>query len=467
MSTFGGILGIARSGLMASQQGVTIASNNITNAQTPGYSRQRVLFRTGEPVQLPFGSFGTGVFTQDVQRMRNVLLDDTWRRDTAAASRNETSRDALQTIERIWGEPSETGLAAGLEQFWNAWSDLAAAPTSGAARAVVRQRGQQVGQQLNTFATRLDEMATQQRARLTETVSRVNALAREVGAINARIVAAEAGGTESPELRDQRDLKVDELASLVGATAIDAPDGSINVQLGGDTLVDGAEVKQIELRAPNGFPDRMGVALVGDGIGPVETLAVIGGRLGAQLDDFNDTIPDAMASIDAIAAALVTEVNAIHRTGFVGATAAGDFFDTTGPTALTARGIRLDAAIASNAGNIAAADAANEAGNNAVAIRLGQLRSTAVSVGVTTQSIGAAWRGTVTGTAIAANSADAAATAARTLADQTDARRESVKGVSIDEEMVNLMKFQQSYAAAARLIGVVDEMSQTLINLGR
>lgn len=467
MSSFGGILSIARSGLLASQQGVTIASNNITNAQTPGYSRQRAVFRTGEPVQLPFGSFGTGVFTQDVQRMRNVLLDDTWRQDAAAASRNETARDTLQAIERIWGEPSDTGLAAGLEQFWNAWSDLAAAPTSGAARAVVRQRGQQVGQQLNTFATRLDEMALQQRTRLTETVSRVNALAREIGAINTRIVAAESGGTESPELRDQRDLKVDELASLVGATAIEAADGSINVQLGGDTLVDGAEVKQIELRAPNGFPDRMGVALVGDGVGPIETLAVIGGRLGAQLDDFNETIPDAMASIDAIAAALVTEVNAIHRTGFVGATAAGDFFDTNGPTALTARGIRLDAAIVADPGAIAAADAANEAGNNGVAIRLGQLRSTAVTVGATTQSIGAAWRGTVTGTAIAANAADAASTAARTLADQTDARRESVKGVSIDEEMVNLMKFQQSYAAAARLISVVDEMSQTLINLGR
>jgi flagellar hook-associated protein 1 FlgK len=467
MSSFGGILSIARSGLLASQQGVTVASNNITNAQTPGYSRQRVVFRTGEPVQLPFGSFGTGVFTEDVQRMRNVLLDDTWRQDTAAASRNETMRDTLQQIERVWGEPSDTGLAAGLEQFWNAWSDLAAAPTSGAARAVVRQRGQQVGQQLNTFATRLDEMGLQQRTRLDETVSRVNALAREIGAINTRIVAAESAGPQSPELRDQRDLKVDELAALVGATAIEAADGSVNVQLGGDTLVDGAEVKQLRLGAPIGQPDRMGVLLVGDGVGPAETLSVIGGRLGAQLDDFNETIPNAMTAIDAIAAALVTEVNAIHGTGFVGATAAGDFFDTTGPTALTARGIRLDAAIVADPGNIAAADAANEAGNNGVAIRLGQLRSTAVPVGPTTQSIGAAWRGTVTGTAIAANAADAASTAARALADQTDARRESVKGVSIDEEMVNLMKFQQSYAAAARLISVVDEMSQTLINLGR
>lgn len=467
MSSFGGILSIARSGLLASQQAVTVASNNITNAQTPGYSRQRAVFRTGEPVQLPFGSFGTGVFTEDVQRMRNVLLDDTWRQDAAAAAWNEAQRDSLQAIERVWGEPSDTGLAAGLEQFWNAWSDLAAAPTSGAARSVVRQRGQQVAQQLNTFAARLDEMQGQQRTRLDESVSRVNALAREIGAINARIVAAESGGTESPELRDQRDMKVDELASLVGATAIEAADGSVNVQLGGDTLVDGAQVKQIELRAPNGFPSRFGIALQGAGVGPIETMPIVGGRLGAQLEDYNVTIPGKLAAIDEIAEALVTEVNAIHRTGFIGAAAAGDFFHATGPTAVTARGIRLDAAIVADPSAIAAADAANQAGNNGVALRLSQLRSTAVPVGATTQSIGEAWRGAVTDTAIRANSADAAATAARTLADQTDARRESVKGVSIDEEMVNLMKFQQSYAAAARLISVVDEMSQTLINLGR
>ncbi|MCU0626800.1 MAG: flagellar hook-associated protein FlgK [Gemmatimonadaceae bacterium] len=464
MSSFGGILSVARSGLLASQKAVTVASNNITNAQTPGYSRQRVVLRTNEPVQLPQGSFGTGVLVDNVERVRDVLLDDTFRQDTASATFSEQRRDTLQAIERVWGEPSETGLAAGLEQFWNAWGDLAATPTSAAARSVVRQRGQQVSQQLNTFAARLGDMVSQSRAQTIETVSRINALAREIGALNSRIVPAESGGIEAPELRDQRDLKVDELASLVGATAIEAPDGSINVQIGGDTIVDGSQVKEIEIRAPIGRPDELGVALVGRGVGPIETIAQVGGRLAAQLQDFNGTIPNAQAAVDEIARALVTEVNAIHRTGFVGADPAGDFFD---PAATTASGIRLDAAIAADAGLIAAADTAGESGNNGVALRLSQLRSTTVTVDGQVQTIGAAWRGMVTTTAIGANAADAAAVSSRTLASQTDARRESMKGVSIDEEMVNLMRFQQSYAAAARLISVVDEMSQTLINLGR
>ncbi len=468
MSSFGGILSIARSGMLASQQAVTVASNNIANAQTPGYSRQRVQLRTGEPVQLPFGSFGTGVFVDGVDRMRDVLLDDTFRQDQAIAAWNEQTRDTLQGIERVWGEPSDTGLAAGLEQFWNAWSDLAAAPDSAAGRSVVRQRGQQVAQQLNTFAVRLDDMQRQARGQIDETVGRVNALAREIGAINTRIVQAESGGVQAPEMRDQRDHKVDELAALVGATAQESADGGIIVTIGGDVLVDGGQiVKQLEAFTPGGSTTvTVAFAVPPDRPinGPREKLHGLGGKLAAQVIDHDETIPDARARIDEIAEALVTEVNAIHRTGFVGATAAGDFFD---PARTTARGIRVDAAIMADPGAIAAADAANEPGNNAVALRLSQLRSTAVAVGGQTQPIGAAWRGAVTTTAIRTNAADAAATSARTLASQTDARRESVKGVSIDEEMVNLMKFQQSYAAAARLISVVDEMSQTLINLGR
>lgn len=466
MSTFGGILSVARSGLLASQKAVTVAANNITNAQTPGYSRQRVVFRTNEPVQLPQGSFGTGVLVDDVQRVRDVLIDDTFREDTRAAARDEAARDTLQQIERVWGEPSETGLAAGLEAFWNAWGDLAAAPNSLAAKAVVRQRGQQVAQQLNVFAGRIDEMQGQQRTRVVETVDRVNTLAREIGALNARIVPAESGGTEAPELRDQRDQRVDELAALVGARTVEGADGAIIVQVGGVNLVDGAQVKQLELRTPAGAPLTLGVAPVGNGVGPIENLYGVDGTLGQQLVDYNETIPAAMADVDEIARAVVDEVNTLHTGGFVGTAPAGNFFDPTG-TGRTARGIRLDAAIAGDAAQVAASGVAGESGNNTVALAISQLRSTAVAVGGATQSIGAAWRATVTDTAIRANTADAAATASRTLASQTDARRQSVSGVSIDEEMVSLMKFQQSYAAAARLISAVDEMSQILVNLGR
>ena len=463
---FGGLLSIARSGLAASQAQISTTSQNVTNAQTPGYSRQRVLLKPGYPEQLPQGTFGTGVLIDGVERMRNELLDVSYRHDSGNASLNEERRDALQAVEGVLGEPSETGLASSLEQFWSSWSDLSTNPDSSAARGVVRQRGYQVAAQLNQFGNQVVEAQSVARSRLLETAGRVNALASQVADINARIVAAEASGNQSPDMRDQRDLKVDELAALIGATAYAQPDGSVNINVGGDSIVDGADFKPVRIQALISDPTKLGIALgaAPSGGGTTETMYQIGGLMAGTLDAYNTIYPGALAQLDGVAAALVSTTNALHRTGFIGATAAGNFFDSSRSTART---IRLDAAIAANSDNIAASGLSGQSGDNTVALAMSRLRDTATTVNGQTVSLNEGYRNVVANIATSTNSADGTATAARTLASQTDARRESIKGVSIDEEMVNLMKYQQSYAAAARLITVVDDMMQTLLSMAR
>ncbi len=463
---FGGMLSIARSGLMASQAQISTSSQNVTNAQTPGYSRQRVTLTPGYPERLAYGTFGTGVLIGGVERMRDELLDASFRRDTQNAGYTEERRDALQAIEGVLGEPSETGLASSLEQLWSAWSDLSTNPESSAAKGVVRQRGAQVASQLNTYGNQIEDARTVARTRLLETTDKVNSLAAQVAEINARIVAAEAAGKQSPDMRDQRDLKIDELSSLIGATAYRQADGSVNINVGGDSLVDGANFKTVRVQAPLADPTKLAIAL-GDlppGGAPTETMYAIGGQVAGMLDSYNTVYPDALKNLDAIASSLITNTNALHTTGYIGAAAAGNFFDASRTTART---IQLDSTIAANVNRVAASGIANEAGDNSVALRLSQLRDTPVSVNGQTSSISEGYRNVVASIATMVNGASGTATAARTLATQTDTRRESVKGVSIDEEMVNLMKYQQSYQAAARLINVIDEMSQTLINLGR
>lgn len=463
---FGGLLSIARSGLAASQAQISTTSQNVTNAQTPGYSRQRVTLVPGFPEQLPQGTFGTGVIVDGVSRMRNELLDTGYRRDSGNASFNEERRDALQGVEGVLGEPSGTGLASSLEQFWSSWSDLSTNPTSSAARGVVRQRGAQVAAQLNQYGNQIVDAQTVARTRLLETADRVNALSSQVADINARIVAAEAAGNEAPDMRDQRDLKVDELASLIGATAYAQPNGSVNVNVGGDSIVDGANYKQVRISALTSDPTKLGIALgdVPAASGKAETMYQIGGQMAGTVDAYNNIYPAALTQLDGVASALVTTTNSLHRTGFVGATPAGNFFDNARTTART---IKLDAGILSNIDNVASSGVANQSGDNTVALRLSQLRDTQTTVNGQVVSLNEGYRNVVASIATSTNSADGTATAARTLATQSDTRRESVKGVSIDEEMVNLMKYQQSYAAAARLITVVDQMSQTLINMAR
>jgi flagellar hook-associated protein 1 len=466
MSSIGALLSIARSGMAAGQAQVSAASQNITNAQTPGYSRQRVTQSASTPQLLPAGSFGTGVTLAGPERMRNELLDATYRTGAGAAAFSEQRRDALQGVEGVLGEPSQTGLASSLEQFWSSWSDLASNPTSTAARAVVRQRGAQVSAQLNSFGNAIADQQALTRTRLQEMSTRVNALATQVAEINGQIVAAESSGNQAPDLRDQRDTRIDELSALIGATTTLQPNGSLNVLVGGDTLVDGVNAKNVRVQAPLNDPTRLSIALgpLSSTGGPTETMYQLGGEIAGALDAYNTVYPDALTRLDTIASTLVTETNSRHSAGFVGATPAGNFFDGARSTART---IRLDAGISASLNNIAASGTANEAGNNSVALSLSQLRNTAVSVGGQPVSINEAYRNVVSGIAVAVSSANGTATAARSLVTQADARRDSIKGVSIDEEMVNLIKFQQSYAAAARLVNVVDEMSQTLINLGR
>ncbi len=330
----------------------------------------------------------------------------------------------------------------------------------------MRQRGAQVAAQLNQFGNQVSTAATVARTRLEQTAERVNALAAQVAEINAAIVSAEAAGQQSPDMRDTRDQKIDELSQLVGATSYLQANGSVNVMIGGDSLVDGANFKTVRVQALTTDPAKLGLALgalPANGV-PTETMYNVGGQMSGLFESYNSTYPAATASLDGIASALVTTMNTVHRTGFVGTTAAGDFYDASRTTART---IRLDAAIVANANNIAGSAISGESGDNGVALAMSQLRSTRVTVNGQQATIGEGYRSVVSNLAATANAAGSAAEAARTLQTQTDARRESVKGVSIDEEMVNLMKFQQSYAAAARLISVVDELSQVLINLGR
>ncbi len=462
---FGGLLSIARSGLNAAQAQISTTSQNVTNAQTPGYSRQKVNLTPNFPEQLPFGTFGTGVLVDNVVRTRDELLDSSYRADSATASLSEEKRDALTAVENVLGEPSGTGLASSLDQFWSSWSDLSTNPNSSAAKAVVRQRGTQVANQLNNFGNQIVDAQSTARARLLQTADRVNLLSQQVADINARIVAAEAGGNQSPDMRDQRDLKIDELASLIGSTAYPQPNGSVNVSVGGDSIVDGANYKSVRVQALTTNPLKLGIAL-----GPAlpggaltETMYELGGQISGIVDSYNNTYPNALASLDGVASALVTATNAIHRTGFIGAAAAGNFFDAT---KLTSRTISLDSAITADANNVASSGVANANGDNTVALALTQLRDTAVTVNGQTASITEGYRNVVTSIATQVNGATNTATAARTLTTLTDARRESVKGVSIDEEMVNLMKFQQAYSAAAKLVNVVDQMTQTLLSMG-
>jgi flagellar hook-associated protein 1 FlgK len=478
-----GLLSIARTALLTHQSALQTISQNIANAETPGYSRQEALLVANTPVAMPYGSMGTGVHVETIIRKRDLLLDDSFRSANSLAGNAEMRRSLMSQVEGVFGEPSDEGMSSALDAFWSSWSDLSSSPSSLSARSVVQQRGRQVAQLFNAYDTQLTQQRTSTIDRLQSTVGTINALAGQVAELNSRIMSSEMAGRTNNDLRDLRDLKLDELASIAGTRVVNQIDGGIAVLIGNSTLVQGdtATPLTLKLETPNPLPATPLTDVnvrIQIGSSP-DALAPLAGSIKAMVDVLNVDIPDARSRLDAMAAQLTTAVNAVHTTGytFTGTTvpgvAAGNFF-TPGTMAnpITAGTIAVNSAILSDPLKIAASGNANGPTDNSVSQGLASLRLVENSVSWTS-STGATevgsflsfFRSTVSRVGIEAAAASDSATVYRNLTEQANDRRQSVSGVSTDEELVNMMRVQQSYQAATKMIKMADEMLQTLLSL--
>ncbi|HVX41891.1 MAG TPA: flagellar hook-associated protein FlgK [Gemmatimonadaceae bacterium] len=475
--SIGSILSMARTAMNAQQTAVQVASQNISNAQTDGYTRQRIELTASVPTTYPWGTVGNGVSIADVTRTRDALLDQSYRSAAADQSSANATSTALQQVQTIFNEPSDNGLSATLDKFWNSWSDLANDPTNQAAKSVVLSSGQDVATQLNQYASQLDAADQQNRQAMKTDVDRVNQLTQQIADLNPKILSAESGGHSANDLRDARDSALDELAKLAGATVVERENGTVGVYAAGRLLVDGSSAKTLELS--NGNPPAI------TSPGSTAPLAGLGGSLGAELDLSMNRIPGVMSQLDGLASAIVTNVNAIHSTGttYRGnppvASPAGNFFDVTTPPPsggdprLTARGIRISPTIASATDVAAAAGGDPGPGNNAIALSLAQLKDSTVAftspsgASLGTNTIGGFYQQTIGDLATATRHAQDDETVQNTMLGNVTTRRQSTTGVSTDEELIDIIQHQHSYQAAARLVNVVDEMTQTLVQLGQ
>lgn len=488
-SSISSILNVARSAIFANQTGVRVTSQNIANAQTEGYSRRTVHFGESRPDRTAAGLLGTGVSVQQVTRVRDDLLDVTFRRETSKSTGFALREDVLGRVEQVFGEPSEDGLAATLDAFWGSWSDLASRPSNTTARRTVQQRGAQVAATLQSFDRRLDEVGQHTQLRLQDAVKDVNGLAEQLGRLNREIVSAEGGGHEAHDLRDQRDRLLDTLAGIGSVRVLDRGSGSIGVMFENATIVDGPNHKELSIDSLAGPPRELLVRVGGNAIDFAES----GSAMGEMIRTLNEDIPGARARLDALAEAVVTQVNALHergtRPGATTANTGGEFFVGAGTTAST---INLSDAIAQDHSLIAtSADPASPT-ENSIALAMAALQgrpgdnikardllTDAVWMQVSgtlslkpkplteyyPASLGEYYEDLVTEVALEVSSSANGKQVFGTIADQAEARRQSVSGVSTDEELIKLMNFQQAYTAATKLVTTVDEMLQSVLNM--
>jgi len=468
MASLDSLFSVGRSAILAQQAAVQVAGHNIANAETPGYTKEVVDLSASVPERTAQGTFGTGVSIVNVTSARDVLLSQDVRTQNAPAANYKTRADLLGRVESVLGDPSNNTLSTAISNFFNSWSDLSSNPATSSSKTVVQQRAVTLISAFNNYAGQLSAVGTSTRNALSQTVTTINSLAQKIADINKLIVPAESGGQTANDLRDQRDQLLDQLSSQVPITVLDRKDGSNQVLVGGLSIVDGSDAKSLTL----GGAALTTVAITGSS----DVMRNVGGTLGAQLDFLNTDLPAAKAGLDTLAASIVTDVNAIHETGWSptagaagnwnpasGPTGSGvDFFDPL-PANATAQNIRLSGTVAADANAIASGNVQNGPGDNSVALSVAALRD--FSPSAPGNSISAAFQTLVSNVAVEKNTADQSATVYQTLADQSSQRRQSATGVSTDEELIKVIRFQQAYIAAGKFLKTVDDMSQSLLQI--
>jgi flagellar hook-associated protein 1 len=447
-------LNTALTALQAHRSGLDVAGQNIANANTEGYSRQRVDLRAngGPPVPGIFSTWqgaGAGVSVTDVVRLRDAFLEGRARAEHSQDAYLSTVNQAYTSIETVLAEPSDTAVAAQLSDFWAGWHDIANNPGDWAARVQVLQRGSLVADGLRTAHDAYSSVWNGTRASLDALVVEVNGAAAAVADLNETIRRAQGTGPPANELIDQRDVQVMRLAELVGATAIAREDGTVDVHVNGSTLVAGSSNRSLAVTGARG--------LVEQGTDPVtlrwsdNTSSVVpGGQVAGNLDIVTVILPGQVAALDQVASRLADTVNTAHRAGYGldGATNRPFF---TGMTAAT-----ISVAV-SNPDQVAASGSAGGGlgGSNADAL-----------AGLADRSDGAdtAYRDMTVGLGLAAQTAARRADIQSRVTTEVDSARDAGSGVNLDEEMTSMLAYQRAYEAAARLLTTIDGVLDVLIN---
>src|SRR6266702_3591391 len=432
MSTFSTLSG-ALSALYAQQRAMDVTGQNIANANTEGYSRQRIDMKSvgGSEVpamySVPDGSAG-GVTVSDVARVQDAFLEARGRIEHAQNSYLADQNRVYTEVQQAFNEPSDTGLQAQLADVWSAWHDLSNNPGDAAVRTQVLARATTLTDTLHSTHTSLGSLFTTTREQLDAYTADVNTTAGRIARLNQAIVQATNGGLPSNDLADQRDSLVMHLSEIAGATATAQSDGSTSVYLGGSSLDNGGSV------TPQS------------------------GQMASMAQTLNTVLPHYAATLDSVAANLAGVVNAQHTAGYdTSGNPGGQFFVAAGGGPITAANITvgitdpaLVAAAATTAGTGGTLD-----GTNADTIA-----NLAKAVSGPDQQ----YRQLIADLGVAGQTADRQAGIQSSLTNAVDSARQAQSGVNLDEEMTNLITYQRAYQAAARVMNTIDAALDTLIN---
>ncbi|SHF89258.1 flagellar hook-associated protein FlgK [Ornithinibacillus halophilus] len=504
MGTFSG-LEMAKRALYTQQSALHTTGHNISNANTEGYSRQRVNFESTTPYpsgsrnrpHIP-GQIGTGVEAGAVERIRDKFLDSQFRTENSKSGYWETMSDSIGRMENILNEPSENGLADTMDKFWEALQDLSVNPENSGARSVVVQRGVAVAETFNYLSNSLGTVQEDLDSRIGVTVEDTNSILRQIDGINNQIKELEPHGYLANDLYDERDRLIDELSNIVnikvkyeksGDGAQDIADGLVSIQLVNDNgqpyenpihlLEANGEPRVHELSFTNGTG--LSVEENDEGTTVVNEITIgedsiklpvshnngsLHGLLDAHgySDDSAFNFQSVLEDLDAMAKVFAEEFNKVHQDGTDLEGNTGIEFFTGNDSEGFAASIGVSEDIKNNPDLIAASESGNS-GDGSNAVKLSEVfRNRDIDGLGENTSVKTFYESLIGKLGVRAQEANRMSNNTTILRSQVEDQRMSVSSVSLDEEMTNMIKFQHAYNAAARSMTAMDEMIDRIIN---
>lgn len=451
------IMRIGLSGMFAAGTSLQTTGHNIANASTVGYSRQRTLTGTQRGQSLTYGVLGTGTMVLDVRRMTDEFLTGRLRAQDARLSQFDTVDMALGDVEAIFGSVENNHLGTAMSEFFNAWSSLATPPVSLTLQEHVADTADRLASDFRDMSASLDELSTDLDARLENGVGRLNALLTNVAELNRLIVMTESTATSANDLRDQRSLVLDEIAQLSQSEAIERDDGTVDVLIGGRTVVTREHAQALTISREDGDGSGAGRARVTTVAGGYD-VEVGEGSLQGLIEARDEQVLHARERLDAVAAALIERVNALHAQGQTPGGSGVLFF-----TGDSAANIALNPALMTDPTRVAASRSGLE-GDTDLAREIAALGQSGTSV-VNGQSLTEMFNSLVLDLASRSAASGDRLSAQTQIVESLGTRLDAIRGVSLDEEAANLALFQNAYEANAKVIAMVQDMFDTILTM--
>ena len=482
MRTTFGSFNIATSGLFASQRSLDTTSHNISNANTEGYSRQITKQRATVPTYGdPSGVVGTGVETYDIIRMRSSYLDVKYWGQNKTYREWNVKQEQLEQIEGIFNEPSDTGIRIVMDEFFASLEELSKQPGDSTCRVAVLEKANVLAVSINRNGNELLNAVRDVNFSIKNKVSQINSLSEQIANLNKHIFSFELGGNKANDLRDQRNTLLNELSSIVNITVTEMPGPNNNnymdVKIGGITLIDHIDYNKLatEDKSVPGISDIGGGKIsdiVWEGVGN-QKVRIESGELKGLLDmrdgdgkGFNYRgLPYYLNNLNEFAKGFASSFNNQHAQGVdYDGNQGGSFFYDPDPLEINSVNFSVNPDILLNPNKVAASSLSQGESDNGNVNLLIELRKSTTMFTSLKGTPDDFIKSILSALAVDSSQSKRMTENSLALLHHTENRRLSESGVSLDEEMTNMVKFQQAYNASARMITTLDAILDTTVN---